>query len=182
MKKILAAALCLLLCCCCALSLAEGAQKEDYTTVNVNGAFNIRGVTPEGYHLEEMDKDAASMRALFMSDDPEKPVFVIVMAFMEDYADVERMNDMSDEEIRDLMDDDPSLSPEVKFMETEHGTKVMILRSANPEEDDFACFVTVYKGYEVALNLFPGNGGTLTDEQIALAMQFLSDLDFVPIV
>ena len=48
--------------------------------------------------------------------------------------------------------------------------------------DDFACFVTIYKGYEVALNLFPGSesGEQLTDEQLAQAMKFLSDLDFVP--
>ena len=82
----------------------------------------------------------------------------------------------------DLVDDDPTLRNEINTMETDYGTKVMILRSKDPS-DDFACFVTLYKGYEVGLNLFPGtySNGSLTDEQITLAMKFLSDLDFVPI-
>ena len=79
------------------------------------------------------------------------------------------------------MDDDPDLSEKIDIMETDYGTKVMILRSNDPM-NDYACFVTIYKGYEVGLNLFPGmeSEDVLTDEQIKLAMKFLSDLDFVP--
>lgn len=67
-------------------------------------------------------------------------------------------------------------------METDYGTKVMILRSDDPSFD-FACFVTLYKGYEVGLNVFGADNGTqpLTDAQITQAMKFLSDLDFVPV-
>ena len=95
---------------------------------------------------------------------------------------MERLNDLSREEMMELVDDDPTLSDQIDIMETDFGTKVMILRSNNPM-DDFASFVTVYKGYEVALNLFPGRDSAeaLSDGQITQAMKFLSDLDFVPV-
>ena len=80
-----------------------------------------------------------------------------------------------------LIDMDPTLSENIETMETEFGTQVMILHSKNPEFD-FASFVTLYKGYEVGLNLFPGidSEGSLTEDQILQAMKFLSDLEFVP--
>ena len=106
---------------------------------------------------------------------------MLIISFLEEYADVERLNELTEEEMLELVDDDPTLSEDIRIMETDYGTKVMILRAKDPR-DDFACFVTLYKGYEVGLNLFPGTGssGTLTDEQITQAMKFLSDLDFIP--
>ena len=123
------------------------------------------------------------MRVYFSSDDPAKPSFVLGIFFREDYADVARLNDLGEEEMKAaLVGDDPSVSENIEIMETDYGTKVLILRSRDPQ-DDFACFVTLYRGYEVGLNMYPGaaSGGTLTDEQIRLAMKFLSDLDFVPV-
>ena len=94
---------------------------------------------------------------------------------------MDRLHDLSEAEMMELVDDDPTLSDKIDVVETDHGTKVMILRSNN-QMDDFVCFVTIYKGYEVGLNLVPGmeSEDVLTEEQIRLAMKFLSDLDFVP--
>ena len=182
MKKILSILLCLVLGLGCGIAAAESAQKDDYTVMPVNGMFNIRGVTPEGYVMQDYLSDDTSMVVFFSSEDAARPYFSISIAFLEEYANVERMNDMSEAEISALVGEDPTVSDDIQMMETEYGTKVMILRSSDPLYD-FACFVTVYKGYEVALNMFPGEGsdGKLTEEQIALAMKFLSDLDFVPI-
>ena len=180
MRKALAVLMCILLAVC-GTAAAETAQKEDYTVVTVNGVFNIRGVTPEGYRLADTVNDETAIWASFVTDDPSKPYFDLVISYLEEYAGVERLNDLTDTEMKELVDDDPTLSSKIETMETDYGTKVMILRSNNPS-DDFACFVTIYKGYEVGLNLFPGydSGEPLTDAQIAQAMQFLSDLDFVP--
>ncbi len=182
MKKTLAILICILTAVCCAFAAAEDAVKDDYSVVSVNGQFNIRGVTPEGYQLADIQNGDSIIYAAFRSEDPARPYFDLVISFAEDYATVERLNDLSEEEMMELVDDDPTLSDKVDIMETDYGTKVLILRSNNPA-DDFACFVTVYKGYEVALNLFPGEGSEepLSDEQIARAMKFLSDLDFVPV-
>ena len=180
MRKILAAILCMALVVC-GTAAAETALKEDYTVVTVNGAFNIRGNTPEGYRLVFTEDIESANLASFASEDPEKPYFDLVISFLDEYADVDRLNDLTDVEMKELVDDDPTLSDKIDIVETDHGTKVMILRSNN-QMDDFVCFVTIYKGYEVALNLFPGQGGEpLTDEQIAWAMKFLSDLEFIPV-
>ncbi len=181
MKKTLAVLCCVILALGCGLAAAEAAQKEDYTIVSVNGVFNIRGLTPDGYRLTDINKTDTTIGAWFNTEDETKPSFVLVISFLEEYANTERLNDLTEEEMKELVDDDPTLNEEFGVMETDYGTKVMILRS-NQSEDDFACFVTIYKGYEVGLNLFPGTAGSgkLTDDQISLAMQFLSDLEFVP--
>lgn len=182
MKRITAILLCILLALSCSLALAEEDQKENYTEVTINGAFRIRGATPEGYQVEEISNEALPIRVFFSNEDQAKPYFHLIINFREDFADVDRLNDMSEEDRQMLLGEDAYISEEIKTMETDYGTQVMVLRSAIPD-DDFACFVTLYKGYEVGLNLFPGlsSDGKLTDDQIALAMKFLSDLDFVPI-
>ncbi len=182
MKKVLASILCLALVLTSCLAAAEAGRKDDYTVVSVNGAFNIRGITPEAYQLTDINKDDTTIGVWFNTEDPAKPSFVLVISFLEEYAGVGRLNDLSEEEMMGLVAEDSTLNDQIDIMETDYGTKVMILRSRDPK-DDFACFVTVYRGYEVGLNLFPGaeSDGTLTDEQISLAMKFLSDLDFVPI-
>lgn len=183
MKKLLAVLLCIVLSLSCAAAFAENDGKEDYTVVSVNGVFKIRGITPDGYRLSDTQDLDSIMWASFSSEDPAKPFFDLVISFTEEYAGVERLNDLSEAEMAELVDDDPTLSDQIDIMETNYGTKVLILRSGNTTAtEDYACFVTIYKGYEVALNLFPGRESTepLSDEQISQAMKFLSDLDFVP--
>ena len=182
MRKTITVLMCILLALACTAAMAENAGKEDYTVVTVNGAFSIRGITPEGYRLMDTENDETTIWASFAADDAAKPSFDLVISFLEEYAGVERLNDLTEDEMKELVDDDPTLSEKIDIMETDYGTKVMILRSNNPA-DDFACFVTIYKGYEVALNLFPGyeSGAPLSDGQIAQARKFLSDLDFEPV-
>ena len=181
MKKAFVMMMCILTTVVCSFAAAENAVKEDYTVVSVNGTFNIRGVTPDGYQVADIQNHDSIIWASFSAEDQTKPYFDLVISFAEEFANVERLNDLSEEEMMELVDDDPTLSDRIDMMETDFGTKVLILRSNNPL-DDFASFVTVYKGYEVALNLFPGRDSLepLTDEQIAPAMKFLSDLDFDP--
>ena len=181
MKKIMAVVLCILLAVSCGLAAAESAQKEDYTVVTVNGAFKIRGITPEGYQLADSQNLDGAIWASFSSADPTKPYFDLVISFAEEYANVEKLNDLSDAEMKQLVGDDPTVNEKYDVMETDFGTKVLILRSNNPD-DDSACFITIYRGYEIALNLFPGfeSSAPLSDDQISQAMKFLSDLDFVP--
>lgn len=180
MKKCLTVLVCIMMVFSVSFSMAETADKDQYTIVSVNGVFNIQGITPDGYKMAEIDDSKTTITVRFSHEDPAKPAFVLIISFLEEYADVERLNELTEEEMMALVDDDPTLSEDIRIMETDYGTKVMILRAKDPR-DDFACFVTLYKGYEVGLNLFPGteSNGTLTDEQITQAMKFLSDLDFI---
>ena len=181
MKKMITVLLCILLAMGSVTALAEGNQKDNYTEVTVNGAFYIRGLTPEGYRVDGIISEGMPIMVFFASEDPLKPYFSLIINFKEEFAGVERLNDMGEADRKILLSEDPMVNPEYTVMKTDFDTEVMVLRSADPEED-FASFVTLYKGYEVGLNLFPGEGSTesLTEDQIALAMKFLSDLDFVP--
>ena len=181
MKKMIAVFLCILLALGSAAALAEGNRKDNYSEVTVNGAFYIRGLTPEGYRVENILNEGMPIMVFFGSEDAQKPTFSLIISFREEFAEVGRLNDMGEEDRKILLGEDPMVNPDYTVMKTDFDTEVMVLRSADPEVD-FASFVTLYKGYEVGLNLVPGEGSAdpLTDDQIALAMKFLSDLDFVP--
>ena len=52
------------------------------------------------------------------------------------------------------------------------------------DDRDFVSFFTIYKGHMIELVLVPGpeaEDPTLTQEQIDLCVQLLSDMDFVPV-
>ena len=87
MRKTLAAILCMALVAC-GTAAAETALKEDYTVVTVNGAFNIRGNTPEGYRLIFTEDIESANLASFASEDPEKPYFDLVISFLDVSATV----------------------------------------------------------------------------------------------
>ena len=181
MKKMIAVLLCILLTLGSVAALAEENQKDNYSEVTVNGAFYIRGLTPEGYRVENILNEGMPIMVFFGSEDALKPTFSLIISFREEFAEVGRLNDMGEEDRKILLGEDPMVNPDYTVMKTDFDTEVMVLRSVDPEVD-FASFVTLYKGYEVGLNLFPGEDSAdpLTDDQIALAMKFLSDLDFVP--
>lgn len=181
MKKFLTILVCVLLAACCAAAAAETVEKENYTVVPVNNDFNLRGTTPDGYKSELVYNDSTALHIEFTAEDLTKPKFDVIVVFSEDFFDRERLNDLTEEEKMMLLGYGSGDAPSVDMMETAYGTQVLIMRSEDPTQD-FACFISLYKGYEVGLNMFPGNesDGKLTEEQIKMAMQFLSDLDFVP--
>ena len=71
---------------------------------------------------------------------------------------------------------------EFSEMETSHGTKLLVAKETG-EDDDFVDFISLYKGYSVEFVLTNEAGAssqTLTDEQVQMCVDFLSDLDFIP--
>ena len=108
---------------------------------------------------------------------------MLTVAFNEMYAGVERMNDLSAEDMETLKASYSSMN-EVTFSETETaaGTKLLVVREAGSDED-FVSIFSVYKGYSVEFVLSPNPkiaNATLTDAQIQTAIDFLSNLEFVP--
>lgn len=181
MKKIIAVLLSLALLLSCAAVFAETAEeKEEFGMVNVNGAFILKGKLPDGYRLMIMSQDATKLIGLLHSDDPIKPRVTISIAFNEEYADVERMNDL-EESVVDEIKASFSDEDEVKFedRETAYGTRVLITTETGEDNIDFADFYSIYKGYEIEFVLTPGSDGTITEEQIQMLIDFASDLDFV---
>ena len=56
MKKCFTVLVCIMMVFSVSLSMAETADKDQYTIVSVNGVFNIQGITPDGYKMAEIDE------------------------------------------------------------------------------------------------------------------------------
>ena len=69
---------------------------------------------------------------------------------------------------------------EVEFdiKETSAGTKLLIAKIPGGQE---AYVYTIYKGYELEMEIIPDKDGELTDEDIDRVVAFLSEMEFVPV-
>ena len=151
--------------------------------LNVNGEFLLQGKIPDGYRLEVIANQGSKVIATLLSDSISRPEMMLTVAFNEMYAGVERMNDLSAEDMETLKASYSSMN-EVTFSETETaaGTKLLVVLEAGSDED-FVSIFSVYKGYSVEFVLSPNPkiaNATLTDAQIQTAIDFLSNLEFVP--
>lgn len=152
-------------------------------TLNVHGQFLIRGKIPEGYTLQLISSQSSRIIASLTSDDARRPQMMLTIAFDEMYAGVERLNDLSNEEMDSLKQSYMDLNA-VTFSEmfTAAGTKLLIARETGSDEDFISIF-SLYKGYGIEFLLSPNPGAadqSLTDAQLQMAIDFLSSLDFIP--
>ena len=188
MKKILSMILSLMLLLGCISVIAEAEEadapaKVTLGTVSINGAFTLQCGIPEGYTPRPVFAGSDLVIAELKAEDPEKPVMVLSVGFDETYADVERMNDL-DAEAMDLLEqtyiqNDPSI--EISYGETGLGTTLLIARHSEtiPHYIDF---LSIYKGYFVEFVLTNSEAAqdrTLTEEELMMAVDFLTDLDFI---
>lgn len=151
--------------------------------LNVNGEFTLQCKLPEGYKLDVLMATGSKIVGGVIPEDASKPSMLLTIAYDEMFADKERLNDLTDEEVETLKASFSDLN-EVEFseMETSHGTKLLVAKETG-EDEDFVDFISLYKGYSVEFVLTYTAGGenqTLTDDQIQMCVDFLSDLDFVP--
>lgn len=152
-------------------------------TLNVNGEFLLQCKVPEGYKLQVMSARGSKIVASLSSEDVSKPQMILNIAFNEMYANVERMNDLTPEEIDTLKASYTDMN-EVTFSEAETGagTKLLIARETGSDED-FVSIITLYKGYSVEFLLAPNPDAAqpvLTDAQVQTAVDFLTNLEFIP--
>ena len=179
MKKFLAVLLCVSMLLGCA-ALAE-TEKASLGVVNVNGAFELKCALPEGYSLEVLFSETHFCIASVNPEDEAKPTLMISVAYNELYSDVERINDLDEESVKSIEDsfrveDDV----EITYMETAYGTRLMVVKEVS-DGVDYLDFYTIYKGYEVELVLIHTTDGEtipITEAEIQMALQFLSDMDF----
>ena len=178
MKKTFAILLCLAMLLSCA-ALAEAPEKLYLATVNMNGAFDLQCSLPEGYGFQEVQSTDDTYIAVFKMDE-NRPMLTLSIAYNELYSDVFRMNDL-DADALALIEDSFRQEDEVdiSYTETAYGTKVMMVKEIK-DTVDYMEFYSVYLGYEievVAVSLNSEEG--LTDDQIKMVIDFLSNLDFV---
>ena len=184
MKKLIAAVLSLTMLFCAAFAMGEGAEKISIGTLSVNGEFSLQCAVPEGYALVPVENSPQQVIALLQSEDPEAPVMMLSVAFDDTYSDVERMNDLDQADL-DLLEatyieDDPAI--EITYSETGLGTRLLVAKH-DTEDQDFVSFLSIYKGYFVEFVMIASRNAAdknLSDAQIERAIEFLTELDFVP--
>lgn len=182
MKKLFAILLSLVLIMACA-GLAETAPKTQMGRVEMGGGFVLQCALPQGYVLNPIEEDSGRYLGTIESPDAGKPLMYLSIAFDELLSDVDRLNDLDDAALAAIEATFTSEdSVEISYMETAYGTRLMVVRET--ANNDYVDFYTVYKGYEVeiVMTLSPDapEGTVLNDDMIAMAVDFLSDLDFVP--
>ena len=71
---------------------------------------------------------------------------------------------------------------EISYRTTGHGTKLLVARETGADTD-FVDILAIYKGYFIEFNMTPNPSAasqTLTDAQVEMCIDFLTDINFVP--
>ena len=161
---------------------SDGTQKLG--TLNVNGAFDLSCKLPEGYSLQVVNMNGSKIVASVLPADMTRPQMYLSIAYDETYGAVERMNDLTAEDLAILEATYQDMNQvEISYKETGHGTKLLIARETG-SDTDFVDILAIYKGYFIEFNMTPNPKAatqTLTDAQIQMCVDFLTDLDFVPV-
>ena len=162
----------------------EAAGTEKLGKLSVNGEFEITCKLPQDYKRQVVDVRGENIIASVTSEDITKPQMYLSIAYDELYGEVERMNDLSDEELAVLEDSFKEMDQvEIEYRQTGLGTKLMVVREVGNGQK-FIDILSVYKGYFVEFNMTPNPNAAvqdLTEEQIQLAIQFLTDVRFEPV-
>ena len=185
MKKLIAVILSLALLVCAATAAAEAAEdKITLGTLSINGAFRLQCGLPDGYSINPGTVTPDMITASLRSEDPAAPVMQLSVAYDEMYADVDRLNDLDEEALKLLeqtfIDNDPDV--EITYGETGYGT-LLLIAAHQSETLDYITFFSIYKGYCVEFALVPpeqAEDKNLTEEQMLLSVDFLTELDFIP--
>ena len=179
MKRIIALGLCLVMLLTCAAALAE---TESMGVLRVNKAFDIQySPLPDGYEIHIYTQNDMSILANIKSSQANLPGMGLAIAFNDEWADVERLNDISEEDMQAIKDDFSFEfdDPEFETKETAYGTLLLIVKVPGGQE---AYVYTIYKGHEIEIQIIPGaEQEALTDADIERVVAFLSDMQFVPI-
>lgn len=158
--------------------------KNQLGSLNVNGEFNLTCKLAEGYSLQVVNMRGSKIIASILSEDETKPQMYLSIAYDETYSDVERMNDLTEEDLALLESTFQDMNNvEITYQETGHGTKLLIARETG-SDTDFVDILAIYMGYFIEFNMTPGAKAAnhaLTDEQIQMCIDFLTDLDFNPV-
>ena len=161
----------------------EEPAKAQMGKLNVNGEFSIQCQLPEGYTMQLINTLGTKISAFITSEDTEKPILQLSIAFDELFANVDRMNDLTEEALKGLEGSFTEMNDvKISYKDTAYGTKLLIAREVG-DDTDFVDILSVYKGYSIEFVMTPNPNAknqTLTDAQVQMCIDFLSELDFVP--
>ncbi len=174
MKKIIALALSLMMALCAVSALADGtAEKTELCSLV---SFKIQSVIPEGYSFDLLSGDILQVLGMLKAGE-DQALITVSIAYSEEYYNVERFNDLDEEAVEQIRESFREMD-DVTFedLETAYGTRLLKVTDADSE---FADIYTIYKGYECEFVVVKKGG--VTDADIQLLVDFISDMDFIPV-
>ena len=172
MKRITALALSLIMILCAVCALAEDTGKTEIGTLKVSEAFSIQSKLPEGYTYTPVRTAELNMIGILSAGEG-KPEVTVSIAYNEEYDGIERFNDVDEAVVEEIRESFREADEEVTFedLETAYGTRLLKVTG-----DGFVDIYTIYKGYELE---FVMTGSALSDADVQMLVDFISDMDFV---
>ena len=176
MKRIIALVLGLMMVLCAAAAGAETAETAEKAELGSVEAFNIQATLPEGYIFNLITSGGLNLIGL-LSGGEGAPIITVSIAYNEEYAEVERFNDVDEATVEEIKESFLEMD-EVSFedLETAYGTRLLKVTDADSE---FADIYTIYKGYE--LEFVMAAQGEATDADMQMLVDFISSMDFIPV-
>ena len=174
MKRITALALSLIMILCAVCVLAEESGKTKIGTLKVGEAFSIQSKMPEGYTYMPVTATELNLVGILSAGEG-KPSVTVSIAYNEEYAETERFNDVDEVIVEEIRDSFREADEEVTFedLETAYGTRLLKVTG-----DGFVDIYTIYKSYELE---FVMTSAALTDADVQMLVNFISDMDFVTV-
>lgn len=158
-------------------------DEQKLGSLNINGAFNLTCKLPADYDLQVVNIRGDKIVASVLSKNIAKPQMYLSIAYDEMYSNVETLNDLSGEELAALEATFSNMNQvEISYKTTGHGTKLLVARETGADTD-FVDILAIYKGYFIEFNMTPNPNAasqTLTDAQVEMCIDFLTDINFVP--
>ena len=104
MRKIIALVLSLVMLLTCAAAVAE-TEKESMGILKVNKAFDIRySALPNDYELSIYQQNDMTIIANIKTPQEDLPRMGLVIAYNDEWADTERLNDISEDDLQSIRD------------------------------------------------------------------------------
>ncbi len=173
MKRMIALLLGLMMILCTAAATAENAEKTELGSVE---AYTIQGVLPEGYTFNIVTSGGLNLIGILVGGEG-RPMITVSIAYNEEYADVERFNDVDEATVQEIKDSFLSMD-EVAFedLETAFGTRLLKVTQA---DKTFADIYSIYKGYENEFVMVAQ--GEVTEADIQMLVDFISSIDYIAV-
>ncbi len=175
MKKLLALCMAAVMLLCAVTALADTTE----VTINYDDGMDIVQVLPEGYTAEYEVLENGILSVSMLKDENSIGIAMLIAADA-DHDDTIKLNDLTDDEKKAFAEtlfedlDEESWS----IMTTGQGTEAIVFKTTE-DAYSMAMISTLYYGYDVVMYVSNLDGSELDDEDMALAMQFLTDLTFV---
>lgn len=178
MKKILSIVLAAMMLLSVGIACAETAEATaaEPTVVRYDAQTDITYILPEDYTVSSTEF-SGQMVIIDLKTLADKPELVLVVGLDEEYADLNKLNDLSDEDLQAYIDTlcEDWGTVETYVLNTDYETKFVLLDEVSADIDQ--CQITgIYKGYTITLYLIRTNGTQVTEDDYNAAMKFLSEV------